>query len=66
MPTAAVVFALFTPVTLLHFAVDHAPLLHVHGIQEDYLIICEAVGIDPAWYHGAAAGQNSLLAATPP
>ena len=65
-PTAAVVFALFTPVTLVHFAVDNAPILHVHGIQEDHRIVCEAVGIDHAWYQGAAAGQNSLLSTTPP
>ena len=42
-PTAAVVFALFTPVTLVHFAVGNAPSLHVHGIGEDHLMICEAV-----------------------
>jgi sterol desaturase/sphingolipid hydroxylase (fatty acid hydroxylase superfamily) len=65
-PTAAVVFALFTSVTLVHFAVDNAPILHVHGIWEDPLIVCEAVGIDQSWYQGAAAGQNSLLATTPP
>jgi hypothetical protein len=63
---SAVVFALFTPVTLVHFAVDNAPLLQVHGLQEDHLIICEAVGIDHAWYQTVAAGQNSLLSATPP
>jgi hypothetical protein len=66
LPTATVVFDLFTPVTLVHFAVDNVPILHVHGIREDHLIICEAVGIDRAWYQGAAAGQNSLLSATPP
>jgi transposase len=66
LPTAAVVFDLFTPVTLVHFAVDNVPILHVHGIREDHRIICEAVGIDHAWYQGAAAGQNSLLSATPP
>jgi transposase len=66
MPTAVVVFALFTPVTLVHFAVDNASILQVHGLQEDHLIICEAVGIDYAWYQGAAGGQNSLLSATPP
>src|SRR5215471_11648055 len=65
-PTAAVVFALCTPVTLVHFVVDNAPILQVHGIQEDHRIVCEAVGIDPAWYQGVAAGQNSLLSATPP
>ena len=66
LPTTAVVFDLFTSVTLVHFAVDKVPLLHVHGIREDHLIICEAVGIDRAWYQGAAVGQNSLLSATPP
>jgi transposase len=66
IPTAAVVFALFTPVTLVHFAVDNAPILHVHGIREDHRIVCEAVGIDQAWYQGEAAGQNSRLSTTPP
>jgi transposase len=65
-PTAAVVFALFTPVTLVHFAVDNTPFLQVHGLQEYHRIVCEAVGIDHAWYQGAAAGQNSLLSTTPP
>jgi transposase len=65
-PTAAVVFALFRPVTLVHFAVDNAPILEVHGIQEDHRIVCEAVGIDHAWYQGVTAEQNSRLSATPP
>ena len=65
-PTAAVVFALLRPVTLVHCAVDNAPILEVHGIQEDHRIVCEAVGIDHAWYQGVTAGQNSLLSATPP
>jgi transposase len=66
LPTAAAVFDLFTPVTLVHYAVDHAPILHVHGIREDHLMVCEAVGMDQAWYQGAAAEQNPLLSATPP
>jgi transposase len=65
-PPAAVVFALFRPVMRVHFAVDNAPMLEVHGIQEDHRIVCEAVGIDHAWYQGVTAGQNSLLSATPP
>src|SRR5262249_20789039 len=65
-PTAAVVFALFTPVTLVHFAVDNALILQGHGIQEYHRIVCEAVGIDHAWYQRAAAEQNSPLSTTPP
>jgi transposase len=66
MPTAAVVFALFTPVMLVHFAVDTTPSFQVHGVQDDHLIVCDAVGIDQAWYQGAATGQNSLPWTTPP
>jgi transposase len=65
-PTAAVVFALFTPVTLVHFAVDSTPSLQVHGVQDDHRIVCHAVGIDQAWYQGAATGQNSPPWITPP
>jgi transposase len=65
-PTAAVVFALFMPVTLVHFTLDNAPMLHVHGIQEDHLIICEALGIDYGWYQGVTAEQNSPPWTTPP
>jgi transposase len=65
-PTAAVVFALFTPVTLLHCTLDNAPMLQVHGIQEDHLIICEALGIDYGGYQGVTAEQNSPPWTTPP
>jgi transposase len=66
MPTAAVVFALFTPVMRVHFAVDTAPSFQVHGVQDYHLIVCDAVGIDQPWYQGRAAGQNSLPWTTPP
>ena len=65
-PTAAVVFALFTPVTFVHFAMDNAPILHVHGLREDHLIVCEAVGIDPAWYQEPAIRHNLPIRTTPP
>ncbi len=58
-PTAAVVFALFAPVMLVQFVVDNTTSLQGHGVQDYHLIICEAVGIDPAWYHGVATEQNS-------
>jgi len=58
-PTAAVVFALFTPVMLVHFAVDTIPYLQAQGVQDYHRIICDAVGIDQAGYQGAATGQNS-------
>jgi transposase len=65
-PTAAVVFALFAPVMLVQFVADNRTSLQGHGFQDHHLIICEAVGIDPAWYQGVATGQNSLPRTTPP
>ena len=60
MPTTAVVFALFAPVMLVQFALDNLTSLQPHGVQDHHLIVCEAVGIDPVWYQGAATGSNSL------
>ena len=65
-PTAAVLFALFAPVMLVQFAVGNTISRQVHGIQDHHLLVCEAVGIDPAWYHGVATEQNSRPRTTPP
>ena len=65
-PTAAVVFALFATVTLVQFAVESTISRQVHGIRDHHLLVCEAVGIDPAWYQGAATEQNSRPRTTPP
>jgi hypothetical protein len=65
-PTAAVVFALFAPVTLVQFAVDKTTSLQVHGVQHPHRIVCEAVGTDPDWYQGTGRGQNSRPRTTPP
>src|SRR5262249_4271787 len=65
-PTAAVVFALLTPVMLVHFAADNTPSLQVHGVQDYHWIVCHAVGIEQAWYQGVAPGQNSPPWTTPP
>jgi transposase len=65
-PTAAVVFALFTPVMLVQVTTDNTPSLQVHGIQDYHLMICDAVGIDQAWYPGTVPGQNSQPRTTSP
>jgi hypothetical protein len=66
MPTAAVVFALFTPVMRVQFAMDNRISVQVHGVQDYHLLVCDAVGIDQVWYQGVAAGQNALPRTTPP
>jgi hypothetical protein len=65
-PTTVVVFALFAPITLVQFAVENTTSRQVHGIQRHHLLVCEAVGIDPVWYQGAATEQNSRPPTIPP
>jgi transposase len=65
-PTAAVVFALFTPVMLVHCTVDDIPSLQVHGVQDYHRLICDAVGIAQTWYQGVATEQNSPPWTIPP
>jgi hypothetical protein len=65
-PTAAVVFALLTPVMRVQFTVDKQHTLQMHGVQDYHLIVCDAVGIDQAWYRGTTTGQNSLPLTTSP
>ena len=65
-PTAAVVFALLTPVMLVPFAVDNLPSLQAQGVQAYHRIVCAAVGIDQAWYQGAATEENAPPWTTPP
>src|SRR5262249_49751743 len=65
-PTAAVVFALFTPVMRVQFAMDDVISFQVHGVQAYHLLVCDAVELDQVWYQGVAAGQNSLPWTTPP
>src|SRR5215831_1088694 len=65
-PTATVVFALFARVTLVQFAGGNTISRQVHGVQDHHLLVCEAVGIDPAWYLSVATEQNSRPRTTPP
>jgi hypothetical protein len=60
-PTAAVGFALLAPVRLVPWAMEKATSLQGHQ-----LIVCEAVGIAPAWSQGRAMEHNALPRATPP
>lgn len=58
-PTAAVIFALFTSVMLVQLLVDSTPVLHIYGVQPHHLMICEALGLDQAWYAVPSHQENS-------
>jgi hypothetical protein len=58
-PTAAVVLALFTSVMLVQLGVDNTTMRHLYGVQSYHLMICDAVGIDRAWYEVPSHQENS-------
>jgi hypothetical protein len=66
VPTAAGVFALFASVRLVQYDVDQRPSRPVHGLQTYHLMVCDAVGIDHAWYQEPTMQQNSSRRTTPP
>ena len=53
-------------VMLVQLGVENTTSLQSHGVQDHPLLICEAVGLDPAGYPGVATAPNSRLRTTPP
>ena len=49
-PTAAVVLALFAQVALVQFWIGEHEVGQIAGVQPHHLLICDALGVDHAWY----------------
>src|SRR5215813_9904024 len=49
-PTAAVVLALFAQVALIQFWLGEQEGEQSYGVQPHHLLICDALGLDAAWY----------------
>jgi transposase len=58
-PTAAVVLALFTQVTLVQLRLGDQEVAQLSGVQPHHLLICEALGLDASWYAGPSAQKHS-------
>ena len=56
-PTAAVVLALFAQVALIQLWLGNYEVVQMYGIQPHHLLICDALGLDHAWY-AAPSGQK--------
>jgi transposase len=64
-PTAAVMLALFAHVTLIQLEVAGQQIVQSYGVQPHHLLICDALGLDHAWYeapsaHHIAQGRPTL------
>jgi transposase len=58
-PTAAVILALFTSVMLVQLQLDNTTVSHIYGLQPHHLMICDALGVDWAWYERPRKQENS-------
>jgi hypothetical protein len=64
-PTAAVVLTLFSPVTRVHLHMGKQEIYQMDGVQLRHLMVCDALGIDYAWYEAPSARKNIKRTYTP-
>ena len=64
-PTAAVVLALFAPVALVQFWLGDHEVAQVYGVQPHHLLICDALGLDHAWYAAPSAHKIDQFSQAP-
>ena len=57
-PTAVVVLALFTQVALVQLWIDDQEVAQIVGVQHYHLLVCDALGLDSAWYEASSAQKN--------
>ena len=64
-PTAAVMLALFAHVTLIQFEVAGQQIAQIYGVQPHHLLICDALGLDHAWYEVPLAHKIDQFSQSP-
>lgn len=64
-PTAAVVLALFAQVALVQFWLGDHEVAQVYGVQPHHLLICDALGLDHAWYEVPSAHKIDQFSQAP-
>lgn len=64
-PPAAVGWALFAQIALRHFWIGGQEVAQGYGLQSPHLLICDALGLDHAWYEAASAPTIEQFGQTP-
>src|SRR5262245_63826039 len=64
-PTAAVVLTLFAHVALIRLGVDNQQVAQIYGLQPHHLLICDALGLDHAWYAAPSAHKIDQFSQSP-
>jgi len=64
-PTAAVVLALFSQVALVQLWIEEHEVVQIAGVQPHHLLICDALGLDHAWYAAPSAHKIDQFSQSP-
>jgi transposase len=64
-PTAAVMLALFAHVALIQLVVADQQIAQMYGVQPHHLLICDALGLDRAWYEVPSAHKIDQFSQSP-
>ena len=64
-PTAAVMVALFAHVALIQCEVDDQQIAQIYAVQPYHLLICDALGLDHAWYDAPSAHKIDQFSQAP-
>jgi transposase len=64
-PTAAVVLALFAHVALIRLGIEGQQVEQMYGVQPHHLLLCDALGLDHAWYEVPRAPKIDQFSQTP-
>jgi hypothetical protein len=64
-PTAAVVFALFAQTALVQLWIDEQEVMQFSGVQPHHLLVCDALGLDSAWYAVPSVQKSGKYIPTP-
>ena len=65
IPTAAVVLALFGQVARVQLWIDEHEVVQIAGVQPHHLLICDALGLDHAWYETPSAHKIDQFSQSP-
>ena len=64
-PTAAVVLALFAQIAWVQCWLGEHEVVQVYGVQPHHLLICDALGLDHAWYEAPSAHKTDQFSQAP-
>ena len=65
IPTAAVVLALFSQVALVQLRIKEHEVVQIAGVEPHHLLICDALGLDHAWYEAPSAHKIDQFSQSP-